>query len=55
MQYMIKIKNYYYFRARVPNDVQEYFNIKVISRSLFTTSYNYARDQAKFGYIILKN
>ena len=47
MQYMIKLNSYYYFRARVPKDLQQFFNIKVISRSLLTTSYNVARTKVK--------
>lgn len=47
MQYMIKIKKYYYFRARIPKDLISHFDTKVISRSLFTTSYNIARSNTK--------
>ena len=47
MQYMIKLNSYYYFRVRVPLDLQHFFQIKIISRSLLTKSYNKARGQIK--------
>jgi len=41
--YLSKIGNTYYFRLRIPKDVQTYFPTKELRRSLGTSKYKLAK------------
>ena len=45
--YVLKIKDNYYFRSRIPQDLQQYFPYQEIKRSLRTKDPSHAKSQAR--------